>query len=998
MNKDNKTNRTQKGIRAFANIFLSVVLAVSMSPLGSAYAVDASGQSSDAELSVASAEKASYTYQDSQGIWGVTVKTAATGMPSTDGKITLAAASDADAAAAKAWAASAYEGDPAPMCYSFALPGGHELPDDAEVSVTYTAGMQLTAASAGRAFALAGSGKLGDELTVANNAHSLFNGAVNYSTLDFDLPSGATSFALLKTDGLTEKAAGLEPGAYTVNANPYVDGENNVVLSGVTVYLCSPFFPPVSPVSATNNASLVVNDDRTMDLTLTFDNTPSDIFVQTNLGSSDTLVVKDVQYKEGQWGSYTGKRVYSITVRLANSSGEYAFGNCSQWPTPIDKATNMPVNLSVDFSSAVRSPGQDGVAEKKYEDEKSGIAVSIKTDDDLLKKQLDDSGLSITEASTDAFATQLAEMYKGQLNLNAFNAAIVSKDGQAIGVDGKASLSVDFPAPNGASIVDVFYYDGSSLKEIGRNVATENYHVKVDGVWSAGASVNSGKLGTFVVIDKDSASRWFSKTIGVGDQGVMDMTWAMTDVDYKHETDTGGPEAKLGQIVSTVYSDASNSVDTSAVKDSLKASFVGSFDDASIESVFSFGLNHFFAGNNMAEWHDGGNSYGTMTVRNSKQGMQAFYIEQGTNGSWSAMKLPTSVADGVATIEVCPSSMTSGDVDRRMGCLYKAAGSTSDKYAGYNNGYIVFATGVSADTKTATYEDGDVSLKVSSDRSSVAPLLESAKFSAGKQDSGSSAYDAVRRALINKLNADPSFVAYDMSLVDQLGQSVGLNAEDDSQVTISSSYSDPEVYSFSNGALSYVEASFANGKVSFSAAGLGTFVVIDRATAIEKTYTKQTKDEATGVTITASTKNPLVGIQLENGEVTWSIEKITDKDAISSSIDGYFKLRYKDDAQPNYVTYKVNLLDGDGNKLSQWSGDLDLEFSVPSAYQQPQLLSWASSRTDIPQNGDFDQRTELKNTGGVVSFTRSASTLVSRDIIGMYNVARSFGHEILVRE
>ena len=937
-------------------------------------------------LTEKAAGKASYAYQDSQGIWNVTVKTAASGMPSTDGNITLAAASEADCAAAKAWAAASYEGDPEPMCYAFALPGGSALPSDAEVSVTYTGGMGLSADSAGRAFALGGAGELGDELAVANTERSLM-GFMTYYTLDFDLPSGSTSFALLKTDGLTEKAAGLEPGTYTVNANPYVDGENNIVLSGVTVYLCSPFFPPVSPVVATNNASLVVNDDRTMDLTLTFDNTPSDIFVQTSLGSSDTLEVKDVQYKEGQWGSYAGKRVYSITVRLANSSGEYAFGNCSQWPTPIDKATNMPVNLSVDFSSTVRSSGQEGIFEKKYEDEKSGIAVSVKTDDDLLKKQLADSGLNITEASTDAFASQLAEMYKGQLNLNAFNAAIVSKDGQTVGVDGKASLSVDFPVPNDASIVDVFYYDGSSLKEIGRNVSTESNHVSVDGVWSVGASVDSGKLGTFVVVDKDSASRWFSKTIGVGDQGVMDMTWAMTDVDYKHETDTGGPEAKLGQIVSTAYSDASKSVDVSAVKDSLKASFVGSFDNVSIESVFSFGLNHFFAGNNMAEWHDGGNSYGTMTVRDSKQGMQAFYIEQGTNGLWSAVKLPTSIADGVATIEICPSSMTSDDVDWRMGCLYKAAGSTSDKYAGYNNGYIVFATGMSADTKTATYEDGDVSLKISSDRLSVAPLLESAKFSAGKQGSESSTYDAVRRALINKFNADPSFVAYDMALVDQSGQNIGLNAEDNSQVTISSSYSDPEVYTFSNGVLSYVESSFEDGAVGFSPTGLNTFVVIDKATAIEKTYSKQTKDEATGVTITASTKNPLVGIQLDKGELTWSIEKITDKDAISSSIEDYFELRYKDDAQPNYVTYKVDLLDVDGNKLSQWSGDLDFEFSVPSAYQQPQLLSWKSSQTDIPQNGDFDQMKKLENTDGVVSFTRSASTLANRDIVGMYDAA-----------
>lgn len=56
---------------------------------------------------------------------------------------------------------------------------------------------------------------------------------------------------LVNTTDLTDKNGndddntGLKPGAYTITANMYVDGSDNVVLKGVTAYLTNPNVPPL---------------------------------------------------------------------------------------------------------------------------------------------------------------------------------------------------------------------------------------------------------------------------------------------------------------------------------------------------------------------------------------------------------------------------------------------------------------------------------------------------------------------------------------------------------------------------------------------------------------------------------------------------------------------------------------------------------------------------------------------------------------------------------
>lgn len=163
----------------------------------------------------------------------------------------------------------------------------------------------------------------------------------------------------------------LAPGTYRITANLYVPAEKNTVL-GVNAYLTNPNNPvgtipdnmpegwnfeavaPVKPVS--DNATLVVKADGTRVIILDVVNP---VFTLQSITSGDNVSVLATQkdskvYTDGGSNERTG-RITKLYVQLGDESGHYTFGDCVEFPTLLGQNWYVPLEMGVDFSSAVRT-------------------------------------------------------------------------------------------------------------------------------------------------------------------------------------------------------------------------------------------------------------------------------------------------------------------------------------------------------------------------------------------------------------------------------------------------------------------------------------------------------------------------------------------------------------------------------------------------------------------------------------------------------------------
>ena len=151
---------------------------------------------------------------------------------------------------------------------------------------------------------------------------------------------------------VTKAPEGLAPGTYSITANVIVRGEDNLYIPGLTAYITNPVVPPTEPVS--ENATLVVKSDGTHVLYVPM---PNGTFTVRSAQTTDTSkfdvigsTVNDVVY-EGKGETREG-RITGLYFELKDFGGTYVMDKCAEFPTLLGQDWNVPLTLSVDFSSA----------------------------------------------------------------------------------------------------------------------------------------------------------------------------------------------------------------------------------------------------------------------------------------------------------------------------------------------------------------------------------------------------------------------------------------------------------------------------------------------------------------------------------------------------------------------------------------------------------------------------------------------------------------------
>lgn len=133
----------------------------------------------------------------------------------------------------------------------------------------------------------------------------------------------------------------LKEGTYTVTANLYVPGSENVILTGVAVYLTNTRVPPVSPVE--KNAKLVVDADGNMTLTI---KNLNPVFTLQRIEDAEGLKISQRFMEEGKFGSCTS-RINGLEFQLLEKKDVYSFPDCEEMPCLNDHMSmlSMPLEL-----------------------------------------------------------------------------------------------------------------------------------------------------------------------------------------------------------------------------------------------------------------------------------------------------------------------------------------------------------------------------------------------------------------------------------------------------------------------------------------------------------------------------------------------------------------------------------------------------------------------------------------------------------------------------
>ena len=109
---------------------------------------------------------------------------------------------------------------------------------------------------------------------------------------------------------------------------------------------------PTTPVS--NNAKLKDNKDGTYTLTL---NVPNPVFTLQKIGNSTNAEivssVRDNKTYSGNTGVSRNGRITQLTIKLKDKSGTYIFNDCTEFPTLLETDWNVPLTLSVEFTSYI---------------------------------------------------------------------------------------------------------------------------------------------------------------------------------------------------------------------------------------------------------------------------------------------------------------------------------------------------------------------------------------------------------------------------------------------------------------------------------------------------------------------------------------------------------------------------------------------------------------------------------------------------------------------
>ena len=357
-----KKRKQEKRRKLAANKILSVVCALSLVtsliPTQVTYAFGSDGSDSQAPQQEASEAKDYYYVDTIDGAsWALKVNTADGDMPQAAtpddlmswfgaANVTFSA-DEATDKAARAALSELYDvaDDSAVSVGSFGLPDGKAMPSDAKLTAWRLSAGQAAPSSGLKAWAWDGSALTPVELADDESLSAIYGGG---QTATFSVEPGQT-VVVADASKLSEKTDDtLEAGTYTVTANLYIPGAENIVIPGVQVYMLCPTFAPTIPVS--DNAKMVVDENGNKTISFVLDNGPSDVITLQDIAgapgetevSNVQRVKEDVLYgTEASTNTKCYGRVGSFDVKLLNDSGDYSFTSYKEFPTPLSRYTTM---------------------------------------------------------------------------------------------------------------------------------------------------------------------------------------------------------------------------------------------------------------------------------------------------------------------------------------------------------------------------------------------------------------------------------------------------------------------------------------------------------------------------------------------------------------------------------------------------------------------------------------------------------------------------------
>lgn len=494
-------------------------------------------------------------------------------------------------------------------------------------------------------------------------------------------------FCYVSGDLTVEKEKELKAGTYTITANLIIKGENNQVLDGVQIYPGTTSFPPVVP--GANNARLVVEENGDKYLTLYF--YPSDdsenlladaseVFTMQELGDGTNIKVTDTKKEAGPsapYGEYKD-RIVEATFKVNDYSDEFALGKCAEYPTIMEKTMSMPIHLQVDWDSAVRSYVEPEETEKSwsgtYTDEATGVAVTITSTEKTVGEKLDKAGLTVVKESDAAKLQTMQEVleqnYNGSFNFGIYDIALNDADGNRISLDGNTKADISFTTAS--KTADLYRKKGKT--------GTETIELKKSAENGKVLFTVSEKLGQFVLVESEKASRWFTKTF----------TDSTTDIN----TTVGITNAAGGSDEYYKLFNYSTKVSELENGDKTYAFGYGS----PLEPMF---------GPSAVDFWSQGQTYVRMDVA-AGEGTK-FYLVTEDNGLTQAVELSAEIKDGRAKVDVIPLDLEKGG-DDYLQALYYSTKNPEDISGNYKTAYVLatkeekkFASAPITGSKYASY-------------------------------------------------------------------------------------------------------------------------------------------------------------------------------------------------------------------------------------------------------------------------------------------------------
>ena len=213
--------------------------------------------------------------------------------------------------------------------------------------------------------------------------------------------AGAAEEAAEETDAaavLAEENT-LKEGTYTVTANLYVPGKENIIMPGQAAYLTNTLVPPLAPVS--KNAKLTV--DAKGGITLNLYNLNA-VFTLQNIEDGEGLHITDREMEEGDFAGRTS-RIKGLEIQLTEKKDVYSFTNCQEQPLLFGlPMQTMGLELKVEWDTIEEgflSPSESVARTfsdmyKGYDEALTGLDVTVYTADPALVEKLDDAVMTVT--------------------------------------------------------------------------------------------------------------------------------------------------------------------------------------------------------------------------------------------------------------------------------------------------------------------------------------------------------------------------------------------------------------------------------------------------------------------------------------------------------------------------------------------------------------------------------------------------------------------------